>query len=46
MKEYSNLISILTNPIRIKILFLLYETASTLTNIAENLGDVSKSPIL
>jgi len=45
MKEYSDLISELSNPIRIKILFLLYENAATLTSITENLGDISKSEV-
>ena len=45
MCEYSDLISELSNPIRIKILFLLSEKPVTLTNIAETIGDISKSEV-
>ncbi|MHA1671309.1 MAG: ArsR family transcriptional regulator [Promethearchaeota archaeon] len=45
MSEYSNLISELSNPIRIKILFMLNEKATTLTDIAEKLGNISKSEV-
>jgi DNA-binding transcriptional ArsR family regulator len=45
MSEYSDLISELSNPVRIKILFMLTEKAATLTDIAEKLGDISKSEV-
>lgn len=45
MSEYSDLISELSNPIRIKILFMLNEKAATLTDIAEKLGEISKSEV-
>ncbi|MFW9880473.1 MAG: ArsR family transcriptional regulator [Candidatus Thorarchaeota archaeon] len=45
MSEYSDLISELSNPIRIKILFLLNENPATLTNIAEKIDDISKSEV-
>jgi len=42
MSDYSDLITELSNPIRIKILYMLNKKAATLTDIAENLGDISK----
>ena len=45
MSDYSDLISELSNPIRIKILLLLNENPATLTNIAEKIGDISKSEV-
>lgn len=45
MSEYSDLISELSNPINVKILFMLNQKAATLTYIANKLGDISKSEI-
>ena len=45
MSDYSDLISELSNPIRIKILFLLNENPATLTNVSETIGDISKSEV-
>ena len=45
MSEYSDLILELSNPISVKILFMLNEKAATLTYIADKLGDISKSEV-
>jgi len=45
MIEYADLISELSNPIRIKILNLLNENPLILTNITNEIDDVSKSEV-
>jgi len=43
--KYSNILSGISNPIRIKILLLLYENKSTITDLKNNIGDISHSEI-
>lgn len=45
MSDYSDLLSELSNRIRIKILFMLKEGIYSLTEIAEHIGDISKAEV-
>ncbi len=43
--KYSKIFSEITNPIRINILLLLYDNKSTITELKEEIGDISHSEI-